>query len=500
MAFAAAGLAVLLSGCESVPGESYNEEEPVAEKDAIGLDNGASRTQARGQARGAGMDNVAVFDGELFRVRKEYVSGSSVGGEFTYRIYLEALRDLGDIELEERFGPGGEFVGAQPSPNAGGEPPSWEYASMNAGETKTFDVTVRPDNEGAFKVCSVVEADPRLCLELVAGQPRLNITKTGPSRAEVGETVEWNVVVSNTGTAKAENVVVRDELPAGFRATSSTTHRLGTLQPGQSREYTVTAVARETGEFVNTATANYPAGPEVSDDAPIAVVQSAVSIEKNGPAEEFVFKPASYSIVVNNDGNTTLENVTVMDELPPNATLVEAGGGAVEAGTITWTIPRLPAGQSRTFNVRLFASSPGTTNNVARVEAKGLTDQANVRTQWFGVPGVQIEVIDSKDPIAVGEKTIYTLRVLNQGQFKPVSSTLKVNFSDNIRPLSVAGERGTINGQNVTFPSATLEPGEDLILEITAEGAEAGQGKARLEFSADFLASPYIEEEPTNVF
>ena len=89
----------------------------------------------------------------------------------------------------------------------------------------------------------------------------------------------------------------------------------------------------------------------------------------------------------------------------------------------------------------------------------------------------------------------------NQGEFEPVSGTVTVTFNDSIKPTAVAGDaQGTINGQTVTFPRTTLEPGKDTNLSITAEGANIGPGRAIMNFSADFLSDPIISQETTNVY
>ena len=48
--------------------------------------------------------------------------------------------------------------------------------------------------------------------------------------------------------------------------------------------------------------------------------------------------------------------------------------------------------------------------------------------------------------------------------------------------------------------TGVFQPGQDLVLIITARAEAPGQGSAELELKADFLAKPYRAEEPTNVF
>jgi hypothetical protein len=57
-----------------------------------------------------------------------------------------------------------------------------------------------------------------------------------------------------------------------------------------------------------------------------------------------------------------------------------------------------------------------------------------------------------------------------------------------------------IDGQTVSFPRTTLEPGKDINLRVTAEGVKIGPGRAILSFTADFLSEPVISQETTNVY
>ena len=112
-----------------------------------------------------------------------------------------------------------------------------------------------------------------------------------------------------------------------------------------------------------------------------------------------------------------------------------------------------------------------------------------------------VSISDSKDPIRIKERTTYNIQVNNQGKFEPVSGTVTVTFNESIKPITVTGDaQGTIDGQTVTFPRTTLEPGKDIYLSIIAEGAKIGPGRVVMNFSADFLSDPILSQETTNVY
>ncbi len=442
------------------------------------------------------------YSNDLIRVTKKQVSGTRVGGEFGYQITVEALRDIANVELFEHIPADVTLNSTAPEAKVDGNTLSWAVQAMNKGDTRDFNVVVIPSKEGEFDVCTVVKADPRICIGMIAGMPVLTIDKSGPATSELADSITWDIVVANTGSVAADNVTVEDVLPEGFTAQSPLKGNLGTIAPGQSKSFQVTALGSTTGEFVNTAKTMYAGGEPVSDTAPVTIVQSLLAINKEGPAEAFVFNPATYVITVKNEGTTTLRDLRVEDTLPGGVELIDSGGGTVSGNKIHWDLPSLAAGQSKEYRLRFSANQPGWTTNTASVHTKtGLTATDTARTEWFGVPGVQLEVIDSNDPIRVGERTVYTLTVKNQGRFRPVDSTIRFTLTDNIRPISISGsEQGVIDGQVVTFPAATIQPGRDLVIQITAEGVSRGVGVGTMELEADFLGRTVSSQEPTNVY
>ncbi len=458
-------------------------------------------------------DASVGFMGIPLRVTKISGDGLLAGEEFTYRLEVEAVDAVRNVRLREEIPARVRFESSSPSPTetatAG---PLWIIPRMNKGEQRTILIRVVPEDEGPFETNTIFSAETPLALAFYAGAPTISLDKRGPSTVELGETAVWDITVANTGTAPARNLTITDRLPAMFDPTSTTTVTIPELYPGVTKTFRVTGIARETGSFVNEVVAEWEGGPEgglasTSQKVPGEVKQSLIAVAIDGPEETFVLKPGRYTYTVTNSGETVLRNVAVVNDLPPDIRMVEAGGGIYSEGQrrIAWNIPSLRPGESRLFNARFFATRPGSTTNtiVAQTEGRDLSDKASTVTLWKPVPAVRIEIDDTRDPIQVGGQTTYEVRVSNQGEFQPVTADLKVTFTNNLQPVSFSGDGsqgGRITGQVVTFSQVPLEPGQDLRLQIIARGIEPGQGDAVLELQADFLSRPYVSEEPTNVF
>ncbi len=509
-------LALVFSGCQTAPTQvdsGYTQPSQPASssgtqwRPASEVTRPVSVKPAASQARSSDV----IFKSNQIKVTKTILEQASVGGDLKYRIRIEALDDVKNVRVVEAIPSGVQFSSANPPASLSGGNASWNFPSMRRGDTQNIDITVKPTAEGDHRICSTVTVDNAFCLDFFAGQPKLEVVKQGPSSIELGEEATWSVTVTNNGSAAATNVVVTDTLPDAFTPTSNLRQNIGDLAPGETKTVTYTAKAVKQGNFQNRAVASYDgsgpdgrgsAGASPAASAPIAVVQSGIRVRKSGPAEAYVFKPEVFQITIENTGDTDLKNVRITDILPQDSSVADNGRGRVSGNAIGWMIPNLPAGSSQLITTEIAATRKGeSTNTVKLLTANGLEASDSVTTNWLAVPGVTVSITDSKDPIRVAEATTYTLQVRNQGDFEPVSGTVTVTFSDGIKPTSVAGDaQGRINGQTVTFPRTTLEPGKDTNLSITAEGATIGAGRAVMKFSADFLTDPIISEESTNVY
>jgi uncharacterized repeat protein (TIGR01451 family) len=492
-------LLLLVSACQTVP--------------VGGGESTTTTTVATPERESTPRESIRHQD--RIRVQKTTLQRGDVGQELVYRIQVEALRDAENVRVTETLPEGFTFVRATPQAQVeGNNTLRWHFTSLSRGARETIEVRVQPGSEGDHTLCTVVTFDQRFCLDAFAGRPLLAVVKEGPPEVELGDEVRWTVRVTNRGSAAAKNVVVTDELPDAFEPTSPLRQQLGTIEPGATREVTYSARAVTQGEFRNRAHVAYdgaPTGADALDEQgrplhasaqPIRVVQSGVRISHSGPEEGFVFKPESYRIRIENTGDTDLQNVRITNDLDGALTVSDPAGGRVRGNAIGWLIPNLPAGSAHEIETKVSSTRTGELRSVARlITAAGLESSDSVTTLWKAVPGLTISLTDSVDPIRVDEETVYTIVVRNQGDFEPVSGTLELSLSEQLKAVSAAGDSvGEIDGQLITFPRITLEPGRDIRLTVTARGNAIGPGRAILRFTADFIEEAIVNQEATNVY
>src|SRR5262249_48769138 len=148
--------------------------------------------------------------------------------------------------------------------------------------------------------------------------------------AQVGDTVEFELVVSNLGTGPAENVVLRDKMPAGLQHKAQQTPGelieadLGTLPAGQTKTINVEATATQPGRFVNEAGVSAAGIAEVTAQAVVVVNDAALSLRKTGPQQSNPNQELDFALILTNAGKGVATGVKLIDSLPEGLDFLSA--------------------------------------------------------------------------------------------------------------------------------------------------------------------------------
>ncbi len=192
------------------------------------------------------------------------------------------------------------------------------------------------------------------------------------------DTVEFQIVVTNSGNQVVNNVRVTDYLPTGLSYVSGNDYQnyyVGSLMAGQSR--TLTFQARVNGSvsngIQNIARVSGDSVSEVQDDAWVFTTnvaggnvnltysKKAWNDTKNIDAQS---TPAAredyitYTLTVTNSGNTPANSFVITDDLSqvlPYADIVDNGGGQISGNVITYPAVTIPSGSTvtKSFKVRV---------------------------------------------------------------------------------------------------------------------------------------------------
>lgn len=431
---------------------------------------------------------------------------AAVGEDIMYTIVVTAYDDIEGVFVTDVIPQGAKLIRTDPTSAVQQNKIIWNVGEMDKGTTATLKAWIRAEAVGKLGSCATIVAVPRSCAYTDIGKAVIAITKTGPTTAILGEEFAYTVVVKNTGSSVAKNVVVTDKIPDGLTHASgrdTMTVEMGDLEPSQAKQFDVRVKAAKRGKFVNQATATASNTETVSDDAPTTVLIRGLNLTKTTDDKELLInRVATYDITVANTGDTPLTGVVVTDTVAAETSIQSAPGASISGKTATWNLGTLNSGEKKNLSLKVISEVPGRFVDTASVTCQeNLQQSSQADTLWVGVTGVLVEVVDDPDPIQVGEMTTFTIRVTNQGSTSAIRNlAVKALFPEETTPAS-ASSGGSISGKNVVWPVlATLPAKQSVTYTIQARGVKAGDSRLKVEVTTENRSTPIVELESTTVY
>lgn len=390
--------------------------------------------------------------------------------------------------------------------NAGDLSITWSNLSILNGDTLslTFDVTVNASGDygntaeitanDIFDIDSTVNnglagEDDQDTAEVTIPTADLSLSKdigTGSSLTpNVGDTVVFELTVTNAGPDTATNIVVEDIVPSGF--TIGTINNGGTASSGTitwniasmavgtttvSYDVTVNAPTGTPNEYENVAeitasdqfdpnsAPNNDDGDQSEDDedsVTLTVSESAdLSLAKNvivGTTTPNVGETITFELVLSNAGPNDATGVSIEDVLPVGFTLTAVNGGGSQVGnTASWSGLFVPSGGNLALTyqatINVPTGAPGEYTNSAQITASNQFDADSDPTVG---PGAD----DLGDALPDDDETSLTI--------VPQSANLSLDKSvDNATPDV---------GNTVTFTVQVDNAGPDVATNISVEDA-----------------------------
>ncbi|WP_207904569.1 DUF7507 domain-containing protein [Agromyces fucosus] len=436
------------------------------------------------------------------QVRWTYVVTNTGGVDLTNVTVTDDLVDADDIDCD---GTGSNVIPGPLAPDASftcvatGTATAGPYE--NLGTVTGLDPTQ----------VEVTDDDPS---HYFGVQPSIDIEKAtngqdaddapGPN-VTVGGAVRWTYVVTNTGNATLTNVIVTDDLVMAADIDCDDTGGnvvAGPLAPDDSFTCVATGTAT-VGQYENTGTVT-GAGPESTDvdGNPVAGalvtdedlshyfgIQPAIDIEKatNGQDADEAPGPNAaaggdvrWTYVVTNTGDTSLTNVTVIDDVVAATEIdCDGTGGNVVAGPLApdasfTCVANGTATAGQYENLGTVTGTGPETTDVDGDPVEGTVTDEDL-SHYFGIqPSVDIEkATNGQDAdeapgpsVTVGGAVEWTYVVTNTGD-APVTN---VTITDDV----VAADDIDCDATGSNVIAGPLEPGDSI--ECTAHGAAtAGQ-------------------------
>ena len=331
---------------------------------------------------------------------------------------------------------------------------------------------------------------------------------SGDATPDEGDTVTFEILVANNGSAQATNVSLTDLLPAGITYTANTPTQgsydpetgewtIGTIASGGAATITLTGTV-DVGEGGNTitnvttaATGDQPdpstAGNDLEESVVVNNAADLVTVKTilgtSTPAEG---ETVTFQIQVTNDGAAQATNVSLTDSLPAGISLT--GGtisqGSYDAATGIFDIGTLNVGDTATLTLIGTVDAGQGGNTITNITTAATGDQTDPSTVGDDLEEtltvitadlVTVKSIVGTSTPAEGETVTFQIQVTNDGLAQATDVSLTDQLPTGISFTSASVSQGNYDAVTGIWTIGTLDDGE--IATITIVGTvDAGQG------------------------
>jgi uncharacterized repeat protein (TIGR01451 family) len=436
----------------------------------------------------------------------------NAGESYDARIVAENLTELTlqDVKVYLR-GEQLSLNNATPSPDTQNGWHVFTLGQFQPGQERTIRLNGVTDEVGDLRQCLAVAYLPGFCFDTavveadIAVQRGLNVA--ADQIVAVCDPVEATYVVRNTGTGIAEHVRLKDELPEGLRTARGSrqmSRNIGTLQPNESKRVTVTLKAEKSGDYELSpavATGANDLRAEASA-ATISFRKPALDLTLDSAGRAYVGNTVAYTTEVTNTGDMEARDFTIEQTLrgPTQVVRISGGGQLTDGNRVVWRPLPLEPGESTEVFIEVEGAAKGTMETNVAADAYCATEVSeSASTEVIGIAALLLEVVDTTDPVSLGDVVEYRITVTNQGSKAgrniEVVTTLPERMS--YQGASAGAQR---DGRTVTFSIGNLAAGDQTTVTVRGVAETAGDVRFRTEMTSDTLTEPVRETESTKLY
>ncbi len=429
--------------------------------------------------------------------------------EFTILVRNDGRVPAQDVMVIDRVPQGAKFAGAEPDAQRTADGALfWSLGELPPGATRELVMQVIPEQEGEIGSVARVVFQTAASARTMATRPELKIEHTGPEKVLIGRNVTYAITISNPGTGAAYGVTLEADIPEGLRHPrgQALEYSVGMLKPGESRTLQLTLAAEQAGVVANRLVVRGDGDLMMEDKSQLQIIAPNIQASIEAPTKRYVDRPARYEFRLANVGTAAASEVELVAYLPRGMKFDSANNhGEYDARqhAVYWNLVEL--GPNQNDAVELVATPRETGEHTLRLEGKGalgVTISKEHQLEVFTLNELSFTVADIADPIEVGSKTTYEIRVTNQGSKADAGIQVLVELPQGMQPQPPAdGQQYTVQQQIVAFPDLeTLAPNASTTLRFQALGQAAGDHRIRVQVVSQGSPTPVVKEEATRVY
>lgn len=461
---------------------------------------------------------VDVVYSDIIITKTANKTSLSSNEQFYYNIIVQNLGtgDSKEVTVEDTLNENLEFISSDQNYTTEGNKYIFKIGVVEAGRSKSIRINVRvkPNCKvGTIPNTAIAQEPDEPPIddneEVKVLTPNLAIEKTvNINKLKKGDQFYYQLKVTNKGEGTAINVLVKDTISDNFEIVRVSEGNYSgndfsitypSLQANESKTITIYVKVKNNsklGTIPNTATAKADNNDEVSDNEPVEVVESNVSIKKQ--ADKTIVKPGeqvTYTITVTNNGDGDAKSVLVKDVIDSHLEIIDSANANRQGNTLSWTIDTLaPKAQVQyviKVKVKEDIKESLTIPNIATVKEPGkeeVEDEVDVEVKVpkftitkYAIKNKPTTIMNTPYPdssldlkaVKPSEQFVYEIKVTNISDIDggPITITDKINDLLTI----IDADTGSVNGQTISWTIDNLASKASQTFYVTVEVASHAQ-------------------------
>jgi uncharacterized repeat protein (TIGR01451 family) len=426
----------------------------------------------------------------------------------TIKVKNNGPKAIHNLLLHDVIPSGAQFVSsdANVSPTPQGDL-FWPVFDLDSQREKKFEYAIVPSKEGDFGSVATVLLPIEASCKIKSSKPLLKVEASAPESVELGENVNFEIVVSNIGTGSAYNVALLETIPEGLYHPngSALDNKLGTLKAGESKRLPLTLKTVAAGKCVNKLSVSADDCEPQEVETLLNVTSPKLELGIKGVANAYLEQSTVYRMTIKNTGDASARDIKLVAQLPESLRFVKAnnlGAYKEDEHSVYWDLAELPA--QTDGEVELTVKSTKADKVEILFSASG-PNNLNVTTSKSiaidGLAALSFSVTSSDVLIEAGRNLEYTIEIVNNGTKASSNVILQVLAPEAIEILATDGPTQASNRNGVVVFDSIPEigPKSTATYKIKASAKQAGDCRVRFQLSSDDL-EPLVKEINTRVY
>jgi uncharacterized repeat protein (TIGR01451 family) len=180
----------------------------------------------------------------------------------------------------------------------------------------------------------------------------------------------------------------------------------------------------------------------------------------------------------------------------------DGGSYDQESHAVTWKFNVLLPGETKRIGLKAVPTAAGELKNraVAKAEPK-LDAKAESTIQVVGVAALNVDLLDTHDPVPLGETVEFTCRVRNQGTSPQTKVGVLALVPEGATIVAVEGATShRVIGRQVIFaPLAQLDAKGEATFKVHVRHDAPGDQRFKVQVQSEQLRLPVSAEESTRI-